>query len=343
MKRRLTKIAAGIALIVASVAYGLWSDYRQFVEAPLAIPPDGIVYEIPAGASLRTVANGLAAQGVIEHPRYLEWLARHGETATRIQAGEYRLEPGLTPVSLLALLGSGRTVQYGLTIPEGWTFRQMMAAVGDHAHLVQTIDPADHGTIMTRLGEPDAHPEGWFYPDTWHFPKGTTDLDFLRRAHERMKAVLEREWAGRNPGLPLKTPYEALILASIVEKETAVPEERPLIAAVFASRMKKGMRLQTDPTVIYGIEAFDGNLRRRDLEADTPYNTYTRAGLPPTPIALPGGDAIHAVLHPAETKALYFVARGDGSHHFSETYEEHRRAVIRYQLGGNGNRYGRGG
>ncbi|HDP89617.1 MAG TPA: endolytic transglycosylase MltG, partial [Thioalkalivibrio sp.] len=213
-------------------------------------------------------------------------------------------------------------------------------ALAAHPHVVHTDAIGDPDTLMSELGQPGMHPEGWFYPDTYHFPKGTTDVEFLRRANAIMRERLAAEWAEREEGLPLETPYEALILASIVEKESAVASERPMIAAVFVSRLRKGMRLQTDPTVIYGMgESFDGNIRKSDLRRDTPYNTYTRGGLPPTPIALPSGESIHAVMHPAKTDALYFVSRGDGSHHFSATYEEHREAVIRYLLGGKADRY----
>ena len=262
------------------------------------------------------------------------------DQAGRLKVGEYDLPPGTTPIDLLHLFVSGKTVQYGLTLLEGWSFKQVRAAIAAQPQIVQTLAGVDDAGVMVRLGAPGMHPEGWFYPDTYHFPRGTTDVEFLRRAHTLMQETLEREWSQRSEGLPLKTPYEALILASIVEKETGVPEERPLIAAVFIGRLNKGMRLQTDPTVIYGMgDRYDGNIRKSDLLRDTPYNTYTRAGLPPTPIAMPSAAAIHAVLHPADSDALYFVATGEGRHHFSATYEEHRAAVIKYQLGGNASRY----
>lgn len=342
MKRLPAALALFAAIAGVAVLY-LWQDYRGYLDTPLPLPEDGLLFELRQGTTLRGLAHELAEQGIVKRPRYLEWHARRAGIAAGLRAGEYRLDPGLTPATMLALFASGRTVQYSLTIPEGWTFRQMMAAIGMHERIVRTLDPEDPAGIMAAIGSPDRHPEGWFYPDTYHFPKGTTDLDFLRRAHGRMKEVLDREWGARRPGLPLETPYEALILASIVEKETGAVEERPLIAAVFVSRLERGMRLQTDPTVIYGVEDFAGRIRYRDLRTDTPYNTYTRAGLPPTPIALPGGAAIHAALNPADSKALFFVSRGDGTHHFSETYEEHRQAVIRYQLGGDASRYRGGG
>jgi UPF0755 protein len=262
------------------------------------------------------------------------------DKAHRIKSGEYRLEPGLTPTGLLDLLVAGKTIQYSLTLVEGWNFKQVMGAIAEHPELVQTLDSEPPEAIMAALGAPGMHPEGWFYPDTYLFPSGTTDLQFLRRTYETMQRRLAAEWEARSQGLPLESPYEALILASIVEKETGAPDERGLIAAVFLRRLERGMRLQTDPTVIYGMgERYQGNIRKSDLLRDTPYNTYTRKGLPPTPIAMPGGDSIHAVLHPAESEALYFVATGDGRHHFSQTYEEHRQAVIDYQLGGKASRY----
>ena len=241
---------------------------------------------------------------------------------------------GLTPAALLDLLVSGKVIEYSLTLVEGWTFAQVLEATRSHPVLVQSLAPdAGPGDVMTALGHPGEHPEGRYFPDTYQFPRGTTDLQVLARSYDRMAEVLAREWDARAEGLPITDPYEALTLASIVEKETGRAEERPAIAGVFVRRLEKGMLLQTDPTVIYGLgDAFDGNLRRRDLERDTPYNTYTRAGLTPTPICMPGRDAIHAVLHPADGDALYFVATGDGGHHFSATLSEHNRAVRRYQL-----------
>jgi UPF0755 protein len=223
-----------------------------------------------------------------------------------------------------------------LTLVEGWNFREVLEAVREHPVIVDTLPAeATASDVMALLGHPDEHPEGRFFPDTYLFPRDTTDVQFLMRAFERMETILEDEWEQRAAELPLKDPYEALILASIIEKETGRADERTEIAGVFIRRLRKGMLLQTDPTVIYGLgDSFDGNLRRRDLEADNPYNTYRRAGLTPTPIAMPGRDAIHAALHPADGDALYFVAKGDGSHQFSATLGEHNRAVRRYQLKG---------
>jgi UPF0755 protein len=276
----------------------------------------------------------LRAAGYLDRPAlYLEILARLDGSARRIRAGEYRLPAGMAPDALLALLVSGQVLQYPLTIVEGWSVRDLLSNLRNDPILLQTLEGLDGAEIMVRLGRPDMHPEGRFLPDTYHFPRGATDLAFLQRAMQAMDSVLAAEWERRAPGLPLETPEQALVLASIVEKETSLAEERARVAGVFVRRLQIGMRLQTDPTVIYGLgEGFDGNLRRRDLQADTDYNTYTRSGLPPTPIALPGRAAIHASLHPAAGDELYFVARGDGSHHFSRTLSEHNAAVRRYQL-----------
>jgi len=335
MLKALGKIAL-LLLLAAAVAGGLAvREYRAFIDRPMNVPAEGYVLDVPAGSSLARVASQLEAAGVIDQALLLRAYGRLSGQAARIKAGEYALAAGTTPRQLLEKLVAGEVVQYTLTLVEGWTFKQLMQAVRAHPALTQTLTGLSGEEIMARLGSPGVHPEGQFYPDTYRFPRGTTDLDFLRRAHELMKRRLAAEWDQRSEGLPLKTPYEALILASIIERETGVPEERPRIAGVFVRRLKLGMRLQTDPTVIYGVgDAFDGNLRRRDLLTDTPYNTYTRAGLPPTPIAMPSAAAINAALNPAPGNELYFVSKGDGSHYFSATLEEHNAAVRRYQLKG---------
>lgn len=324
----------GFMLMLTSAAFGwLAWDYRTFTQTPLALPGEGLIITIVPGRSVRAIARDLAAQGIIEHPWYLEAMARHQGSAARLKAGEYRLHAGLLPAEFLQLLVVGKTLQYSFTIVEGWTFRQMLSALREQDVLEHTLAGKSDADIMAALGHSEDHPEGRFLPDTYHFPRGTTDLAFLQRAYAALQQTLEREWSARAEGLPLKSPYEALILASIVEKETGVASERPRIAGVFVRRLQKGMRLQTDPTVIYGIGPdFDGDIRFRDLRRDTPYNTYTRDGLPPTPIALAGADAIHAALHPADGKELYFVAKGDGSHEFSASLEAHNRAVRQYQL-----------
>lgn len=324
----------GILIISLALAVGwFWQAYQQFIVSPLAIPADGLVYEVAAGSNLRRVAGELNELGVLPEPRYLVWYARYTGQASRLKAGEFKLEPGLTPPSLLALLVSGQTLSHKLTLLEGWNFRQVRAALAEHPVLIQTLNEVSDEELMARLGYAGEHPEGRFFPDTYQFPRGTTDLAFLRRAYSRMQDVLAQAWLEREQGLPLDTAYEALTLASVIEKETGAEEERPEIAGVFVRRLRKDMKLQTDPTVIYGLgEAFDGNLRRRDLRQDTPYNSYTRKGLPPTPICMPGKEAIVAALHPASGDALYFVARGDGTHAFSATLAEHNAAVRKYQL-----------
>jgi UPF0755 protein len=324
----------GIAIFVSSilVAWG-WMEYDEFTTTPLALPESGLTYNLESGTTIRGVASDLAAQGVLGKPVMLRLVARWSGQANRLKAGEYHLPPGITPPQLLQILTSARVVQHALTVIEGWTFKQLMAAVRRDRVLVQTLEGVAYEQIMPRLGLAGIHPEGRFYPDTYHFPKGTTDAEFLLRAYQRMEDFLQQAWQGREQNLPFKSPYEALILASIVEKETAIPSERGKIAGVFVRRLQRGMRLQTDPTVIYGIgDAFDGDIRRRDLSADTPYNTYVHAGLTPTPIALPSGESIEAALHPQAGDALYFVATGDGGHHFSATLEAHNEAVRKYQL-----------
>ena len=270
---------------------------------------------------------------MLTHPRWLQAYARATGADARIKAGEYAIEPGTTPRTLLVLLESGKVVQHSVTLVEGWTFREARRAIEQEPHLKHTLEGQDDAAVMAALGEPGQHPEGRFFPDTYLFGKGTTDLEILRQAHARMRDELAAAWAARAADLPFDSPDEALVLASLIEKETALASERPRIAGVFTTRLRKGMRLQTDPTVIYGLgDRFDGNLRRADLERDGPYNTYTRAGLPPTPIALPGAEALRAAVNPDERGDLYFVATGlpDGSHEFTRTLAAHEAAVRRY-------------
>jgi UPF0755 protein len=255
--------------------------------------------------------------------------------ADKLKAGEYKLEAEMRPDDLLKHFVSGKTLQYSLSLIEGKTFKDLKALIRQHPNLEQTLTDADYASIMEKLGAPaGTHPEGWFYPDTYLFPRKTTDLEFLRRSYQDMQRYLQQAWDNREPNPYLKTPYDALILASIVEKETGLPQERPLVASVFLNRLEKKMLLQTDPTVIYGIgDKYDGNIRKVDLQTDTPYNTYTRAGLPPTPIAMPGKAAIDAVMHPATSAMFYFVATTPGgASKFSATLEEHNQAVREYIL-----------
>jgi UPF0755 protein len=330
----------GYALVVVAIAVLATTavtlkQYQDFKQTPLAVSESGMVYEFPAGTSLKQLAYDLQRRGITGHPHYLMWLGRELDLAHRLQAGEYQLTPGMTPESLLRKLAGGEVIQHSVTLIEGQTFREMLAFIKGSNLLVHTLDGVSTEELMRRLGHDGENPEGRFLPDTYHFPLGTTDLAFLQRAYAAMERFLAESWAGRDAGLPLNTPYEALTLASIVEKETGLAEERPVVAGVFIRRLQKGMRLQTDPTVIYGLgERFDGNLRAADLRGDTPYNTYTRDGLPPTPIAMPGAASIRAVLHPDTGDALYFVSKGNGSHYFSRTLKEHESAVQKYQLGG---------
>ncbi|VAX07572.1 FIG004453: protein YceG like [hydrothermal vent metagenome] len=325
-----------ITLSILSAALGgswLWNDYRLYLQTPMNDQP--LNYTLEPGANLTQVVRDLAGQGLIIKPRYLLFYARLQGNANHIGTGEYRIKTGTTPAEFYQQLVAGKVRQHALTIVEGWSFRQMMDALNAHPQIKHTLAQATDAEIMAAINHVDEHPEGRFLPDTWHFPRGMSDVDFLRRAYAAMQIYLVQEWATRAVDLPLKTPYEALILASIVEKETGLASERPTIAGVFTRRLQKRIRLQTDPTVIYGMGArYKGNIRRSDLKRDTPYNTYRHHGLPPTPIALPGRAAIHAALHPESGKALYFVSRGDGSHYFSATLEEHNRAVIKYQLKG---------
>jgi UPF0755 protein len=329
------RLFISVAVVLISLLAGAaWfvADQRRALDESLAVPEGGFDYVLPAGAGLNSLAQDLAVNGVLANPRSLVVYARWQGLAGAIKAGEYRIEPGTTPITLLDQLVAGRVVQHALTLVEGWTFKQMMAAIESDERLEHALDGFTADAVMERLGLAGVHPEGQFFANTYFFTRGTTDVALLRRAYSAMKDFLDEAWAGRQADLPLRSPEEALILASIVEKETAEAGERPRIAGVFVERLRIGMRLETDPTVIYGMgDDFDGNLRRRDLRADTPYNTYVRKGLPPTPIAMPGAAAIRAVLHPDSDGALFFVAKGDGSHYFSATYEEHQQAVNRYQ------------
>ena len=321
-----------LLLLAALAAVIMWVQYQQFRDSALAIPEQELLYTVSPGSSLNQLAYDLSSRNIIEYPRFFILLGRDMDAARRLQAGEYILQQGLTPRTLLQQLVDGKVTQYELTLIEGHSFREMLLRIRDDPVLTQTLTNETDAGIMEKLGHPDQHPEGRFLPDTYYFTRGMTDIDFLARAWQAMHDQLTLAWEEREEGLPFETPDEALILASIVEKETGAVEERPIIAGVFVRRLQKGMRLQTDPTVIYGMgEAYDGNIRKRDLLKDTPYNTYTRAGLPPTPIAMPGVDAIHAVLHPAKGKSLYFVAMGEGKHYFSNTLKQHNLAVDKFQ------------
>jgi UPF0755 protein len=328
--RRLV-LALFVAGICAAAAGAVW--LRGYLGTPLAIPGDGYSLEIASGSSWSAIVRRLAADGVVEWPSVLSAYGQLTGQAGSLKAGEYRLTPGLTPPSLLDLLESGRVVLHKVTLVEGWTVQDILQAIRAEPALAKTLRATSASDLARELGLPWPSAEGAFLPETYLFARGESDRELLARAHNALRERLDRAWEGRQAGLPFDTPYELLTLASIVERETALASERPKIAGVFIRRLRSGMRLQTDPTVIYGLGSrFDGNLTRLDLETDSPWNTYTRAGLPPTPIAAPSGAAIDASARPADGTALFFVAtgKGDGSHRFSDTLSQHEAAVRDY-------------
>jgi UPF0755 protein len=319
--------------VAGAVAYG-WVDYQRFVRSPLAVSAQTPSVDVGKGSNLRDVVALLREQRVTTAgPLYWRVLAEQLRVAGRLHAGEYALTAGMTPRDLLLNMAAGKVLQRNFTIVDGWTFRDLRQALAKAEKLRQDGAGLDDAQLMAKLGAPGEMPEGRFLPETYAYVKGDTDLDILRRAHAAMAKMLDTLWAQRDKQVPLATPYDALILASIVEKETGRADERPRIAGVFVRRLQNHMLLQTDPTVIYGMgESYAGNIHKSDLVTDTPYNTYTRQGLPPTPIAMPGKPAIEAALHPAHGTELYFVSRGDGSHVFSSSLDEHNRNVACYQL-----------
>jgi UPF0755 protein len=322
-----------VVLLAAAVAVGYWWLQDQFY-AP-GPSTDIVRIQVEQGESVRTVLTKLAKLGVLKQPRanelYLR-ITRHNK-APRIQVGMYEIPAGSSPAQILELFDQGRVVLEQLTLVEGSRFADLRHLLDNHAAVTHTLQEKSDADVMTALGHPGELPEGRFFPDTYRFAAKTTDVEILGLAYAAMQRVLDEAWQQRSSDLPFQTPYEALILASIIEKETGLPAERPKIAGAFVTRLRKGMRLQTDPAVIYGLGAsYDGSIRTKDLTTDTPYNTYTRAGLPPTPIALPGRESIFAAVKPQETGEIYFVATGtgDGGHHFSKTLEEHNAAVKSY-------------
>jgi UPF0755 protein len=334
LRARALAVVAAVVVLAAGAAAAWWyMRAERWYHAPLAELTAPVVVEVVPGEPLATVGARLAAKGLIEHPRLWRIFARLEGKAARVRAGEYAVAPGTSPAGLLDQLVEGRVLLHPITLVEGWTVHEALEAIRASPYVRSLLPRPAEGSLMERLGEPAVAAEGQLFPDTYLVPRGTTDLEVARLAHERMKVELAAAWAARRADLPLTTAYQALILASIVEKESAIGDERPRIAGVFANRLRRGMKLQTDPTVIYGLgEAYDGSLHRRDLLADTPWNTYTRAGLPPTPIALPGRESLRAAVAPLPTGELYFVAtgRGDGRHEFSSTLEAHTAAVARY-------------
>jgi UPF0755 protein len=329
--RLLIKLFLVLVLLLALAAGGIFWWANQ----PLRLWTSPLDFHVANGSTLRSAIAQMRAAGVRVEPTLLTLLARFNRADTGIKAGSYSVNRGITPMQLLDKLLKGKVTQGELVLVEGWTFRQWRKRLDAHPDLKHDLQGLSEAQIAQRLGLDVSSLEGQLFPDTYLFDKKSSDLDLLARAHRAMQRRLEEEWAQRPNGLPYKTPQEALVMASIVEKETGRESDRSTVAAVFVNRLRIGMPLQTDPSVIYGLgDAFDGNLRKRDLQADTPYNTYTRSGLPPTPIAMPGLASLRAVLNPAQSDALYFVARGDGSSEFSRTLDEHNKAVSRYQRGG---------
>ena len=328
----LKKTISFALLISIFLAGGLF----YYAKTSLKLTPQAQEINIKPKSSLNSIANQLVYQKVLHSALPFVVLARVLRKESYLQAGDYTLNKNITPYQLLLSLNHGKTTQGSITFIEGKTFKEMRAKLAKNDAIKNTIQDLSNAKVMAIVGKGEAHAEGLFFPDTFYFDRGTLDTVILKRAYDSMQAKLNKAWQNRAPNLPYKNSYEALIMASIVEKETGKASERPMIAGVFLNRLRIGMRLQTDPTVIYGMgDVYDGNIRRKDLFKDTPYNTYTRAGLPPTPIAMPGLASIDAALHPEQTKALYFVGKGDGSHVFSNSLIEHNRAVYQYQIKAN--------
>ncbi|MDJ0929201.1 MAG: endolytic transglycosylase MltG [Gammaproteobacteria bacterium] len=324
-------VAVAVTLLIA--IGGLTVAWQNWLDAPLRVPAAGYVLDVPSGGTLTRIADQLARDDILDRPWLLRLSARVRGQERAVRAGEYDLPAEISPAGLLDMLVAGRVKLHSLTIVEGWTVKELLAAMNAHPAISRTLSAGDPVELAQELELAEAHAEGLFFPDTYRFARGTSDEVLLRQAYDLMTERLVSAWAQRREPLPMQSAYEALILASVIERETALDTERPQIAGVFVRRLERGMRLQTDPTVIYGLgDSFDGNLRRRDLTTDTPYNTYTRGGLPPTPIGLPGAASLLAAVQPADGDALYFVATGDedGSHSFSATLEEHNAAVARY-------------
>jgi UPF0755 protein len=322
-----------VFLILLSFASGwLFSGYQNALKAPVVIGQP-VTIDIVKGDSFRQIIHKLRDQHLFMKPLWFKVLAVRQQAVSKIKTGEYELPTGATIPDILALLVSGKSKQYSITFPEGRNFKEMLQTIEKNPNLEHTLKGVSNEELMTKLGATEKHPEGLFFPDTYYFDKNTTDVALLKRAYSKMQLVLQQEWFNKAEHLPFNTPYQALILASIVEKETAAKTERTQIAGVFSRRLTQGMMLQTDPTVIYGMgDSYQGNIRSEDLKAETPYNTYKIKGLPPTPIAMAGREAIYAALHPDQSKnSIYFVSRGDGTHVFSATLDEHNQAVNQFQ------------
>jgi len=335
MKKTVSIILLLALVIVVSISVYAWRQYQSFLYSPMNITENGVMFIVKPGSNISLVSEQLTAKKLSVFPAiYLDLYARYLKKSNLIKAGEYQLIAGTTLPMFLEQIIGGKVVQYPYTVIEGMTSQQLISDIQNNNKLKLTLTGASPEQILALLNSPYTHLEGLFLPETYHFPSGMTDVAFLKRAYNDLQAYLTEQWQQRADKLPYKSPYEALIMASIIEKETGIAEERAQIAGVFVRRLNIGMRLQTDPTVIYGMgDSFDGNIRRKDLRTDTPYNTYTRQGLPPTPIALASKESIYAALHPADGKSLYFVATGkEGRHYFSSTLTEHNKAVRKYQL-----------
>jgi len=330
MKRAFSWVVA--LLFAAAAAIVGWAYY--FAHSPLPLPATPFEFTVRPGATLKSLSRQLAEAGLLPDSQTFWLLGRATNQATGIQAGNYRLDKPLTPLELLEKLNDGDVVPITVTFVEGITFAEMRRQLESIKDIKVTLKGLSNAEVLKRIGASEAYPEGLFFPDTYQFAAGISDVELLKKSYQAMKKRLADAWTQRSADLPYTDPYQALIMASIIEKETGRAEERPLIGSVFINRLKLPMRLQTDPTVIYGMgQGYDGNIRKRDLTTDTPYNTYTRDGLPPTPIAMPGSASLLAAVKPAQSDKLYFVAKGDGSHYFSRSLEEHNRAVAKYQLG----------
>ncbi|MES2824701.1 MAG: endolytic transglycosylase MltG [Pseudomonadota bacterium] len=326
----LLKIAALLAVMFFLVSN--WFSFQRWLEMPLTIPVDGYYYDLGSGKSISHLTQDLANKNILTHPRWLGWYARYYQKE-KIHTGEYFFPVGITPLQLLEKLNKGDVVLHQVTLLEGWTFRQIIAALNEQPELTHQLTHKTMAEQLAILNLPISHVEGWFYPDTYRFTKGTSDVELLRQSYKVMRKTLDEMWATKAANLPYANDYQALIMASIVEKETGWAGEREQVAGVFVRRLQQGMRLQTDPTVIYGMGAdYAGKISKNDLVRANQYNTYVINGLPPTPIATPSKASLYAALHPAPGNALFFVAKGDGTSEFSATLIEHQRAVVRYQL-----------
>lgn len=322
----------GLTLLFISFTAGwAWMDYRYALETPVVKDRPAVI-EIVKGDSMTRIAEKLAEQHLKVSPFWFKVIALRKQSAAKLKTGEFEFAVGLTLPEIIDQIAAGKTRQHSITFPEGWRFAEILAELNNNPYLEHTLKDASPDAIRAQLGITENKPEGLFFPDTYFFEKNMTDLSLLKRAYEKMQSVLQEEWEQRSAGLPFESPYETLILASIIEKETGADDERSLISGVMVRRLQNGIPLQTDPTVIYGMgDNYHGNIGEQDLKNPTPYNTYLIKGLPPTPIAMPGREAIHAALHPDTGSSLYFVAKGDGTHIFSTTLQDHNHAVERFQ------------